>query len=198
MSGAEITITVDDASTAAILGQLMALMDDMTPVMDEIGGHLVASTQMRFEDGKGPGGVAWKPSLRALKSKGQTLVESGRLKASIAHEAGPKSVTVGTNVHYAAIHQFGGEIQQYAYSRKVRFRTFEETDADGVIRKRTLFALKKAKKGVTEKAVEFGARVIKMPARPFLGFDEDDRAAVTDIIAGHINRITGAGGAPTV
>ncbi len=198
MSGAEITITVDDAGTAAILGQLAALMDDMTPVMDEIGGHLVASTQMRFEDSKGPGGVAWKPSLRALKAKGQTLVESGRLKASITHEAGPKSVTVGTNVAYAAIHQFGGEIQQYAYSRKVRFRSFEETGEDGVIRKRHHFANAKAKKDVTEKAVEFGARAITMPARPFLGFDEDDRTAVVDIIAGHINRITGGGGAATL
>jgi phage virion morphogenesis protein len=171
MSGAEITITVDDASTAAILGQLAALMDDMTPVMDEIGGHLVASTQMRFEDGSGPGGIAWKPSLRVLLQGGQTLVDSGRLKASLTHDAGPKSVTVGTNAVYAAIHQFGGTIRAKT-AKGLRFK-----GADGGFRR---------------------LPQVVMPARPFLGFDAEDRAAVTDIIAGHINRITGAAGAPTV
>ena len=170
MSGAQITIAVDDAATTAILGQLAALMDNMTPVMDEIGGQLVANTQLRFEDGKAPGGTAWKPSLRALQSKGLTLVDSGRLKASITHEAGPKSVTVGSNVAYAAIHQFGGTIRS------------------------------KTAKGLRFKGADGGFRRLKqvvMPARPFLGFDEDDRAAVTDIVAGHINRITGGGGAAT-
>ena len=85
-------------------------MDHPRPLFDEIGASLVVSTQMRFERGEGPDGNPWPPSLRAIVEGGQTLVDTARLKGSISHEASDTGVAVGTNVLYAAIHQFGGTI----------------------------------------------------------------------------------------
>jgi phage virion morphogenesis protein len=68
---------------------------------------LVSSTTERFETGgPGPGGEAWKPSKKA---SGQTLVDSGRLKASVGYEASEDVVAVGTSVVYGRIHQDGGQ-----------------------------------------------------------------------------------------
>ncbi len=166
MSGAQITIAVDDSPTAVILGRLAQLMSDLTPAMDDIGAQIVGNTQRRFETGKGPGGAAWKPSLRAIEQGGQTLRDSGRLMASLTHVAGANSVTIGTNVVYAGIHQFGGTIRA------------------------------KTAKGLRFKGPNGWRRLqqVVIPARPFLGFDADDRDDVTEIVAGHIARITGQRG----
>lgn len=83
------------------------------PLLAAIGNELVTSVSHRFETGTAPDGSRWPESLRARLTGGQTLIKSGRLRDSIA-ETGPqltaRSVEVGTNVVYAAIHQFGGII----------------------------------------------------------------------------------------
>lgn len=101
--GALLRVSIEDGARA-VLGRLLALGADLFPVMDEIGASLETSTRMRFETSIGPSGQPWKPSRRA----GKTLVDTGRLLASITHRADRTSVEVGSNVIYAAIHQFGG------------------------------------------------------------------------------------------
>lgn len=197
MSGARITIDVDDAPALAILGQLGALMSDLTPVMQDIGAGMVSRIITdRFEQGRGPGGLPWKPSQRALREGGKTLVDRARLLQSISFNATPRSVEVGSNVVYAAIHQFGGAINQRAYARKVAFRRVKSKNAAGETITRSLFARMrgaKTHKRVTTQAVEFPARSISMPARPFLGFDDADRDDVTAIITQQLLRVTGGG-----
>jgi len=198
VSGAQITITVDDAPTLAILGQLAALMDDMTPVMKNIGAGMQQRIQNdRFEQGRGPGGVPWKPSQRALKENGKTLIDRQHLLRSIVYQANPRGVVVGSNgVPYAAIHQFGGQIEQRAYARKVAFRRVKGKNAVDQVFSRSLFAImkgKRAHKRVTLQDIEFPARTITMPARPYLGFDNDDRDDVSAIITGAILSITRGG-----
>ena len=91
------------------LEDILARAGDLSPVLDEIGAHLVQSVQERFESGIGPDGDRWKPSARALAEGGQTLVDSGRLRDSVTHQVEPGRVVVGSNLVYAAIHQVGGE-----------------------------------------------------------------------------------------
>lgn len=74
---------------------------------DRVGQELVASTVGRFERGRGPDDQPWTPSRRAARDGGQTLVDTARLRGSIAHRASADGVEVGTNVVYGAIHQFG-------------------------------------------------------------------------------------------
>lgn len=155
MAGALLRYTVDDAVSPAMT-ELARRLGNLTPVMDEIGGALETSTVLRFERETGPGGAKWPPSLRAQLTGGQTLTDTARLRQSITHRADSDSVAVGTNVIYAAIHQFGGTISAKS-ARALVFRL-----ADGTTRQ---------------------VRSVTIPARPFLGVDDDDRAAIADIIS---------------
>lgn len=75
----------------------------------EIGDHLVASAQRRFREGTGPDGKEWEQSKRAKATGGRTLVDTARLRSSLARRAFPDRADVGTNVIYARIHQLGGK-----------------------------------------------------------------------------------------
>ncbi|UZX15034.1 phage virion morphogenesis protein [Thermus sp. PS18] len=99
-----------------------------------------ARTQRRFEESRGPDGRPWPPLSPAtlekevrprdrLKRGGisaaaqrrvalrKPLVRTGRLKASIGWKVSGNAIAVGTNLVYAAIHQFGGKAGR---GRKVR------------------------------------------------------------------------------
>ena len=118
-----------------------------------IGEALVTSTKDRFKSESGPDGEKWPKSARAEAEGGQTLTDTARLKNSIGYEATPNSVAVGTNVEYGAIHQFGGEIKPKS-ATALKFKVgdqFVTTDS------------------------------VQMPARPFLGFSDDDAEEVKEI-----------------
>lgn len=126
-------IEIQTAELDRALARLAASFKDMTPIMRAIGGTLEASTEKNFDDEGARIGAKWKPSQRALRQgvftpansatgrrasyrRGETLRDTGRLVASISaggaghvSEVTPQSVFVGTNVEYAAIHQFGGK-----------------------------------------------------------------------------------------
>ncbi|TCS62583.1 phage virion morphogenesis protein [Varunaivibrio sulfuroxidans] len=109
MTGVAIHIDTRDLTAIdARFKRLAARVADMTPLMDEIGSMLVASTIDRFENGVDPTGAPWTPSIRALSEGGKTLINSGRLMTSVTHDPGRDAVEVGTNVIYAAIQQAGG------------------------------------------------------------------------------------------
>jgi phage virion morphogenesis protein len=184
MTGVRIAIEADDKLARQGLARLAATGADLAPTFRAIGARLVANTLQRFEDQRGPGGVPWKPSQRALDENGQTLIDSGRLRTSITFRAGANGVEVGTNVVYAAIHQFGGPIKQGARTGTLRFQggrfARQRRNKDG--------SLKPPSKQQRDRQVQFGARSIGMPARPFIGFDAQDREDVADIILRHLRR----------
>ena len=105
MAGVRIRVRVDDAEVRAALGRLAQPLDRRT--WARVGQTLVSSTLDRFESGTAPDGVPWRPSKRARETGGQTLVDTSRLRDSITFRASADGVEVGTNVVYAAIHQFG-------------------------------------------------------------------------------------------
>jgi phage virion morphogenesis protein len=108
------TLEIDIQPVEFMLNELIKKMQDVTPVMSEIGEIIVTQTQDAFDDSKAPDGSAWKPSLRG----GQTLVNTARLRRSINYQTGKNSVEVGTNVVYAAIHQFGGKTKAHVIRPK--------------------------------------------------------------------------------
>ncbi len=75
----------------------------------------------------------WKPRKRKENSKRGVLIKSGRLKRSIrVTKTTPESVTIGTDVPYAQIHNEGGKVDKTvqvsshkvrAHSRKRKGRT---------------------------------------------------------------------------
>lgn len=128
MTGLNITVAIDDAEVRAALAGLAAAAADLTPAMDEIGATVADHARDRFERQQDPDGRPWKPHApatilrRLLRGGGrrtgrtgrpgfnpQILLDTGRLRDSITHRAARDSVTIGTNVVYAAIHQLGGQ-----------------------------------------------------------------------------------------
>lgn len=142
-------------SAAAGLDRLSRIAGDLHSTLDKIGAQLVSNTQARFSKGVGPDGVAWKPSLRAQLEGGQTMLDSGQLVSSIAHLAGRDQVEVGTNKIYAAVHQLGMTI----HAKNVKNLKFRIGD-----------------RWVSKPSVT-------IPARPFIGFDDQDKKDVEAIVA---------------
>jgi len=87
------------------LQQLSQTAQNLTPIHRHIGNILENSIEQSFEDEKSPFGQVWAPSK---KSQGKTLTASGTLSASFTSNADRRGVSVGTNLPYAAVHQFGG------------------------------------------------------------------------------------------
>lgn len=156
MAGASFTMT----GMNKLLGGIRRLQDAARrqAAAEEIGEMLVSSTRERFDEGIGPDGEKWKPSIRAKADGGQTLVDNAVLKNSIGYDASPNLVAVGTAVEYAAIHQFGGTIRP----KKAKLLVFE---------------------GGGKKVA---APSVTMPARPFIGISEDDIEEARQILLDHM------------
>lgn len=152
----EIRVELDDLEAGAALRQLNVAAGDLSPLMDVLGAYLEQAARDRIEQtNRGPDGVPWPRSLRAEVSGGPTLFDSGRLAASLTHEAGRAQVRVGSNVIYAGIHQTGGEIRPVA-AAALRFQL------------------------PTGEFVTAGS--VNIPARPYLGVsseDEEEMLALT-------------------
>lgn len=94
-------------------------------------GIVLSTTLIRFRQGVDPEGNRWKPSSRVKESdrknaerrykaslrgktarsrSAKTLVDQGILKSSIQAKHNRRMGAVGTNVLYAAVHQFGKTI----------------------------------------------------------------------------------------
>ncbi|MBF0178096.1 MAG: phage virion morphogenesis protein [Magnetococcales bacterium] len=153
MSGATLDIQIDDRSALAMLAGLQARAADLTPAMQAIGEHIIETTQVRFDAQVAPDGTAWQPDnpgYWASKKIKKVLTESSRLRGSVVYKAGRDQVVVGTNVLYAAVHQFGATIVP-VQAKRLRFQ----------IGSHVVYAKK-----------------VTIPARPFLGVNDTDQKAI--------------------
>jgi phage virion morphogenesis protein len=158
MAGVRVEITGRDAAFAR-LHALGDRLDDARPMYDAIGGYLDLATDMRFERERGPDGNPWPKSLRALSEGGKTLTDTTQLRRSMTHNAWGSGVEHGTNVVYAATHQEGATIKA------------------------------KTSKGLSWKYRKAGANQaqwarkmqVTIPARPFIGIDDEDETEIMAI-----------------
>jgi phage virion morphogenesis protein len=165
-------IEIRDEAVLAKLNAIVAAGRNPRPALTEIGRTLKTYVQLGFRQSQDPYGRPWAP----LKSrKGQPLKDTGRLAASITDQVTDDSVTVGTNVQYAAPHQFGVD-KQVKVKRHPRLvlQVFGRKLPFGVY--------------ATVKAHQ---RPMKLPARPFFpnaaeGFPDTWRASVLGILARHL------------
>lgn len=171
-----IRITIKNDTLTATLKNLHNRLKDMSPVMRVIALLMKNAVEDNFE---AQGRPRWKPSQRVLKKGGQTLQKSGRLATSIKESNTRKQARVGTNVKYAAIHQFGGPITQPAHTQTLAFKkTGGFMGRSAASRKRT---------GAVRVAfANYAARTINMPARPFLDLTEGDMDMITEKISKYL------------
>ncbi|TBV76870.1 phage virion morphogenesis protein [Pseudoxanthomonas winnipegensis] len=160
-------ITLEDTRVTQWLARLRESGRNPRPALVAIGRYGKTSTQLRFRRQVDPAGRRWWPSLRARKQGGQTLRDTNRLFQSITWSVGPGYAEWGTNVAYAAAHNFG--------VRKMVTVGAHQRNMKGVTRTGRAWAKRVQ--------VRSFVRLMFLPRRQFLGFNQADRDTIREILA---------------
>ena len=160
-----IRLTISDVDE---LKRIIDNVDNIEPVLPEIGEIIVASVQRNFSVGGrygtdnefGGGSNTWTPSLRAEKG-GVTLNDTNILSNSITYNVvGPEELEVGTNIEYGAIHHYGGTIE----AKQSPFLMFRLATGRFVM-----------------------VKSVEIPERPFLVVQNEDLEEIAEAVIAHYN-----------
>lgn len=159
--------------------KLMAVMGDragnLRPLMRQVAADMHDAVEENFEQ---QGRPRWAGLNKAYakykarkKKKGdlKILEFRGDLRRSITEKSNATQAVVGTNLKYAAIHQFGGTIDMKPRTSVLTFKKYQR----GQFKGKTLFAKNNKKASYGMKSA-IGAYKVQMPARPFLKITNDD------------------------
>lgn len=174
MPGVTIDVTIDNKQVLKLMKDIQGRMQHMKPAMNIIGTAVRKSIQQNFEEGGRP--LKWKPSLRALRTGGKTLIKSKQLFNSFTIKADDKAVEVGTNKVYAAIHNFGGKIK-HAERKQTIFFNKSKTGKSQFSRE------SKARYGMR---VDRQSHTTNMPARPFMMIQAQDWPVILENLTDYI------------
>ncbi|MGB4225830.1 MAG: phage virion morphogenesis protein [Candidatus Dechloromonas phosphoritropha] len=106
-------VTVNSAPLREVLDRLHTVTNDLSPVMEAIGGEMETRIRGRFETQSDPLGAAWTtwmPStVKTYPKDGnkRMLDRHGHMLRSLSHVFDAHSATVGFGQPYAADHEFG-------------------------------------------------------------------------------------------
>ncbi len=169
------TIIIENDEITAGLQRLSGALENMLPVMQELGEYFVDSTTQRFPTGRAPDGSIWaakSPVTIAAQGGRRTnrldtrplFGPSGSLSSTINYEAFPDRVEWGSPMEYAAVQQFGAAAGSLGFYSGVdkRGRSYSGVSPWGDI-----------------------------PARPFLGVSAEDQVNVLDIFADYLTEAAG-------
>lgn len=169
---------------------LQERLANLRPLLTEIGVTLTAKSQESFRKQsygrtKWPGRMVpnvpgivgdlnrnMRPPKRRFQPR-PALVDTGKLRQSISFQVGQTDVVVGTNLEYAAQQQEGGvsKVRLLKSSRKALAELLRERPE---LRKDLGWLFSKPKFEV------------KIRPRRFVGYDNEDRATVRDLIGKHL------------
>lgn len=156
------SIEIHDKELDKALESLAMRLNNTAPLMQRISVELLAQTMLNFRAEGRPAWAGLSPAYAATKQGGKILQLSGQLAASITPYHGADVAGVGTNKVYAAVHQFGGKIDQPSRKGEVYFKQGK----DGTVGNRFV---KKSQSNFAQSVV-FKARSVGIPARPYLPF----------------------------
>jgi len=108
----EIKVEINDVEVEKYFNTVHNKGVSLTPLLEQLGSIIQDAIGDNFAE---EGRPSWQP-LKASTIKernklgytGPILQRTGKLKRSITRKVGPNYVVVGTNLEYAAIHNFGG------------------------------------------------------------------------------------------
>lgn len=172
MSGAGLSLTLEGlVEVERRLARLADQLGDLTPLMDILGMEIEVDIEANFEGEHSPAGIPWPRSRRAKETGGKTLTDTRILRGSMAHNAGPRSVEVGTNVVYARRHDqgFSGTEQIASHKRTMR----------------QVFGVKLAEPIIA--TVKAHSRKVDTPQRQFIGISADGLAGIRDHVADYLD-----------
>jgi len=117
MAGGFVSVDVIGGDTIAkALNRLINNVDDASPALRDIGEHLTESTQDRMDDEVDPSGNPWEPlsvntiEQKSLSSQSDKVLRGyGTLADTLNYQLSDNQLMFGSNMEYAATHQFGRE-----------------------------------------------------------------------------------------
>lgn len=195
-----IHVDIDSGPAQRALAALRSKASNLTPALRSIGSSIVDEARLGFKSGTDPYGVRWKPLKPATikarrKRSSEPLLDTGHLRNKVAFRPlGSSGVEIGTNVAYAAIHQFGGTINFAPRSIAVRLRKVKVTREDGTSYRATRFAKDKHKRAVTKWGTNAAGWSVTIPARPFIatrerGLPREYGEIIRDALAAHFRGV---------
>lgn len=154
-----------EGDTRRLLKKIKSFAEvDKKKINATIGSAMRSSTLDRFKRSKDPEGKKWKTSIRAASEGGKTLIKTAQLRNSIHTKSDTSGFAIGTNLKYAATHQFGEQ------GRTIRAK------------KAKALRFQMGGQWVSKKKVK-----VNIPARPFLGLSDEDmqeiKGTIEDFIA---------------
>ena len=142
-----------------VLRRLRAAASDLTEPMAKASDVMLEATHERFDEGRGPLGIPWQKSQAAIEEGRKTLIKSGDLRRSIDSTSGKDYAAV-------AVDRIG-DVTDYAHVHQW----------GATIRPRKKKALR----------TPYGPRgSVTIPARPYLGFSDDEIMAIDRILVRHL------------
>lgn len=185
MAGARLDVELNSQAAQDAINQYVQVLGDPKPLFGDIGEYLAIAHRQRFDSQTSPDGTPWAALspryLRVKKrNKNKILVLDDNLNKSLAPQVSDTELLFGTNLKYAAIHQFGGERDVSAKMKSLYFKR----NKDGTVGNKFV----KKQKSDFAQDVQVGAYKIRMPARPFLGTSEDDNVEILNIVINHLER----------
>lgn len=170
-----IDIQIKKSEIEGAITELINKLDQPAQLMESIGTVLASTTAQNFLAQGRPKWLGLK-NPGPKRKNGMILQDTGRLRDSIVTASTGNSVTIGTNVVYAAIHQFGGQTKAHVIKPK---------------NKKVL-----AFNGRFAKKVNHPGS--KIPARPFLPVNKDGElqpevlAGIESVVQIYLKSLTGA------
>mgnify|MGYP000007448031 FL=1 len=172
-----IEIKVDTDQLERSLTQLSQRLVHRRPLMKKLAAVMHNAVDENFE-------AEGRPKWLGIKHRqGRVLRDSGALQNSISERSDDDTAIVGTNLPYAAIHQFGGEIKRAARSQQAYFHQKK----DGSVGNRFV---KKSRSNFSQ-WVTIGSGVVNMPARPYLSLTNEDEAEIVDTVNRYLSEVLG-------
>ena len=148
-----------EGDTEQLLERLKSMQNvDKAGVMNAIAEGLRTSAVERFRSEETPDGRKWETSIRARQKGGKTLTKTAALKTSIKAQADESGLAVGTNLVYAATHQFGDD--RTIRAKNSKYLHFQ----------------------IGDRWVSVPSVRVSIPARPFLGISDEDSREIHDIL----------------
>lgn len=157
---APIRIEIDDAGVRRWFDRLIGLGQDLRPILADVGEILIESTQRRFATGIAPDGTAWAP-LRSRQ--GRPLLATGTMRDQIDANVGTDFVEIVASARQARWHQFG-------------------TDPFVILPRNKQALAWPGGPGPRKRVNHPG-----IPARPFLGLSEQDRAQMDAVVRAYLS-----------
>jgi len=114
MAGAFVSIELKgEEQLTQAFNRLISQSSDVSPAFRDIGEYLIESTQKRFQTQQSPSGESWQSlsakTIKNKKRKDKILTESGTLADTLHYLLSGHHLEFGSNMEYAATHQFGRE-----------------------------------------------------------------------------------------